>query len=471
MLISRGVKSGKLKKLAPKVYTTNLKDSAETIIRRNLVDLLAWRLPGCVLSFRTAQTLTPTDRGNVWVSYTFTKRLEEYPGLVINVLSGPKPISSDIKIGGQNVYIASECRWVLEVMQPARKGKDGESKAIPQADIEHRLENMLNRGGEIALNGFRDKLRQVAKELGMQEQFETLNKIIAALLQTHNAEVLQTASGKARAAGTPIDTQRVTLFEKLHNFLTSEYFAPVMTSCTTEQSFQTFAFFESYFSNYIEGTIFDVSEAKQIVDTGIPLPKRREDSHDILGTYKLVSNQHEISLVPSTENEFIESLRYRHSVLLGGRPDMQPGMFKDRANRAGDTVFVQPELVEGTLRYGFRYYIALQNPLARAIMMHFLVSEVHPFNDGNGRTARVMMNAELATANQSKIIIPNVYRDDYILSLKKLSRQGDPSVFAQVLQRMQQYSAKIPCDSFDKANDYLSESNAYKNPNEGRLIQ
>lgn len=469
MAIRRAVDNGKLIKLAPKVYTTNQKDSPQTIIRRNMVELLAWRLPGCVLSHRTAQTLMPTEKGNIWVTYTFSKRIEDYPGLVINVLEGPKNARNDIQIGSQQVYIASECRWMLEVMQPIRRGKDGDSKSLPRADIEHRLENMLIRGGESALNDFRDQLRQTASELGMEVQFDELSRIISALLQTHEADVLVTKAGKARAAGSPIDTHRVELFEKLYSFLNSDYFAPVGTTCDTEQSYQTFAFFESYFSNYIEGTIFEVSEAKQIVDTGVPIQKRREDSHDILGTYRLVSNQHEMGLIPKTENEFIESLRYRHSVLLGGRPDMQPGMFKSRANRAGDTVFVLPELVEGTLRYGFRYYVTLQNPFARAVMMHFLVSEVHPFNDGNGRTARVMMNAELTAANQSKIIIPNVYRDDYILSLKKLSRQGEPSVFVRVLQRMQQYASGIPCETFDGANAFLSRTNAFKNPDEGIL--
>jgi Fic family protein len=40
----------------------------------------------------------------------------------------------------------------------------------------------------------------------------------------------------------------------------------------------------------------------------------------------------------------------------------------------------------------------------------FLVSEVHPFLDGNGRLARVMINAELAAARQMRVLIPIVYR-------------------------------------------------------------
>jgi fido (protein-threonine AMPylation protein) len=35
----------------------------------------------------------------------------------------------------------------------------------------------------------------------------------------------------------------------------------------------------------------------------------------------------------------------------------------------------------------------------------FFVSEVHPFLDGNGRLARVVMNAELAAARQMRVLI------------------------------------------------------------------
>ncbi len=58
----------------------------------------------------------------------------------------------------------------------------------------------------------------------------------------------------------------------------------------------------------------------------------------------------------------------------------------------------------------------------RAIFMMFLVSEVHPFADGNGRVARVMMNAELAAAQQVRVLIPIVYRSNYISALARAKR-------------------------------------------------
>ena len=55
--------------------------------------------------------------------------------------------------------------------------------------------------------------------------------------------------------------------------------------------------------------------------------------------------------------------------------------------------------------------------------MMFLVTEVHPFADGNGRVARIMMNAELAAAQQTRVLIPIVYRSNYLSSLRALRQR------------------------------------------------
>ena len=71
----------------------------------------------------------------------------------------------------------------------------------------------------------------------------------------------------------------------------------------------------------------------------------------------------------------------------------------------------------------------------------FLLSEIHPFLDGNGRLARVMMNAELVRENQSKIIIPTVFREDYMGALKKLTNSlADSAKSAEnYTRRMKEY--------------------------------
>ena len=468
--ISYKLAKGTLRKIAPRIYTTNLLDSPENIIKRNLIPILGWRFPGCVISHKSASMLRPTPSGNLYITYKFTRRIDDIPGLILNVMQGPGHLDSDIKLGSDDVYASSEERWMLEVLQPSKRGRDGESKGMAQSDVEARLDSMIRAGGEERVNAFRDKARLVAEVLGMQKEFESLNIIVSALLSTHESSVLHTPEGRARATGDPLDPTRIPIFEALYDELSKMYFPIMDDNNKSEEAFRMFSFFESYFSNYIEGTEFEIEEARQIVETGISLPKRTEDSHDILGTFNLLSNRQEMLRTPDTEEEFISLLRHRHGVLLGGREDCNPGVFKTKKNRAGNTDFVSPELVPGTLKYGFKLYRNLREPFAKAIFMMFLCSEVHPFNDGNGRVSRVMMSAELYSAGQIRIIVPTVYREDYLLALRRLSRSKDPIPYIRVMERLQQFSANLWGEDFYQLDEYLRKCNAYEKPENAKLV-
>ena len=61
----------------------------------------------------------------------------------------------------------------------------------------------------------------------------------------------------------------------------------------------TLAFFEAYFSNFIEGTEFAVGEAADIVFRGIIPKERPEDAHDVLGTWRIVSDYREMNRIPA----------------------------------------------------------------------------------------------------------------------------------------------------------------------------
>jgi Fic/DOC family len=130
-------------------------------------------------------------------------------------------------------------------------------------------------------------------------------------------------------------------------------------------------------------------------------------------------------------------------VILSGRPEVHPGAFKDRRNQVGDHVFVHPDLVTGTLLEGLRHLQALPPDLPRAIFATFMVAEVHPFTDGNGRVERVVMSAELSAAGLQRIVIPLCYRDNYLQGLRALSRDGNPTPLIRILDFAQEYAAAI----------------------------
>ncbi len=294
---------------------------------------------------------------------------------------------------------------------------------------------------------------QVAPVLQMEKEFEHLNKVIGALLNTQPSKLLSSPVAKARALGEPFDPARITLFEMLYETLAGKHYPEYADKNVSPKAYQNFAFFESYFSNYIEGTIFEIEEAKKIILTEMPLPARNEDSHDVLGTYKIVSDRKEMSACPKTAAELIQILLYRHSILLANRADKKPGQFKDKNNRAANTEFVEWQLVMGSLKKGFEWYALLQHPFAKAAYIMFLISEVHSFIDGNGRIARIMMNGELTAQNFSKIIDPSVYREDYMGALRKLTRQNDTDTYIRMLLRIYQFSSTIQGEDMDQMED------------------
>ncbi|GHT20559.1 Fic family protein [Bacteroidia bacterium] len=465
--IGSSEKSGKIRQIAPRIYSANLRDAVERIVKRNFLEILKWRFPNAVISHRSASELHPTETGNFFVTSNYTKKITDLKGFTLNVMAGKAALDSDVNLDG--IYASSEWRWVLENMQISRK-KGGESKTFPIELIEDKLEKIIIREGEAGINKFRDKAKEIAAQLDFWQEFEKLNALISALLSTHNSAVLSSASAKARATGMPFDAQRVELFEILYDKLKDYYFPERPDKNDSEESFLLFSFFEAYFSNYIEGTKFTVGDARQIVETGIAVPKRVKDSHDILGTFNILSNRQEMTTIPTTADELIKLLKNRHLTMMAERAEeVNAGVFKSQNNRAGSTEFVDFTLVEGTLRQGFRYYAALTDPMAKALFVMFMVAEIHPFTDGNGRISRIMGNAELFKSGQSRIIVPTVYREDYIMSLKKLTSRKDPDAFIRVMDKLQHFSNNIFGDDFEALNAYFNETNAYKEPSEAKL--
>ena len=456
-LLLRLKHEGRVKRLAPRIYTTNLTDSAENIIRRNLWTIAGNLWPGARLSHRTAFEYAPHN-GHVFLAYKYTRKIC-LPGVTVHFLSTPASLESDYPFLG-NLGVSSLARAMLENLEPD-KTQGGVAKCQDAESLESRLEAEFAAGGETALNKLRDDARVVASQTGHRREFDRLDRMIGALLSTRPADVLTSKVALARAAGEPFDSARIELFGALLAKLNSTAFPDFPDPNVLQTSFSTFAFFESYFSNYIEGTVFELDEARRIVEAGVSIPSRDADSHDILGTFAIASNRAEMSRTAKDAEGFLELLRERHRVVMSGRPAIRPGMFKTHDNRAGETHFVSVDCVRGTLKRGFDMARALRHPFARALFMLFMTSEVHPFEDGNGRISRLVMNAELVSAGQAKVIVPTVFRQDYIGALRRLSRNGDPDVLIAAMNRLRDFSRRLSCDSFDTARRQLEASSAF----------
>jgi hypothetical protein len=77
-----------------------------------------------------------------------------------------------------------------------------------------------------------------------------------------------------------------------------------------------------------------------------------------------------------------------------------------------------------------------------------------------------MMNAELVAAGQQKIIIPTVYRNNYLSSLKALTHNGLTDPLIRTMDFAQKYTRSLDWDDFEEAQRQLNATNAFLDPNE-----
>ncbi len=461
--VSRAVAVGRLRKLGSRLYTTNLTENPESLVRRHLWDITAGLFPGGLIADRTAIEQRPAPDGSVFIVASKGGKVT-LPGVTLRARRDLGPQPDDFKLR-DNLYCMSTARALLENMRPSR-ARSGAAPTLKRSEIETWLERFLRNSGKERLNAVRDQIKAVAPALKREAAAAELDGMIGTLLGTREAKLVSRVA-KARARGASFDPRRVELFEKLHDALRRFPPEPARVWQPSGRAGINQAFFEAYFSNFIEGTEFAVEEARAIVFEGVIPRNRPADAHDVIGTFRLVSDAAEMKRLPHSVDSFIELLRHRHRTIMGGRPQASPGEFKERSNQFGSMVFVAPDDVHGTLAEGLRIYQRLTEPLHRAVFMMFLVSEVHPFTDGNGRVARVMMNAELAAAGQVRVLIPIVYRSNYLTALRALSGNAWPEPIIKTLVFAQRYVAAVPWDDLKGAHAVLTRTNAFVRPEEG----
>jgi Fic family protein len=109
-----------------------------------------------------------------------------------------------------------------------------------------------------------------------------------------------------------------------------------------------------------------------------------------------------------------------------------------------DVTLLSPEQLEGMMKQFEKDLINLKtklHPIAYAATIHNKFVTIHPFMDGNGRTARLLMNLVLMKTGYSITIIPPIYRTDYI-SAAYQGNNGKDEPFINLLSSMVYESQK-----------------------------
>lgn len=91
------------------------------------------------------------------------------------------------------------------------------------------------------------------------------------------------------------------------------------------------------------------------------------------------------------------------------------------------------EAVRDAMPEYFRLLREEKHPAVRAILGHFMFGFIHPYNDGNGRMSRFIMNAMLSTGGYTWTIIPVEKRKVYMEALEKASIEGDITDFTRLI--------------------------------------
>lgn len=457
--LSRAAKDGRLRRLARGMYTDDLSSAAEDIVAQHRWAIVAQLIPDAVIVDRSAATGGAPAQHTLFVASEQRSRHVELPGLTIAVRRG-KRLASDLP-WASNLVIASQARTLVDNLAVSR-GRGRIARTLSREELGDWVARQARLGGDERLHRLRDQAKRIAVELGVAERCADIDAFIGAALGTRTAPAGSRAL-TARATRGGFDDDRVRLFEQVANELAGlgpSAEVPATLPAPTDEAASGVGFWEAYFSNYIEGTVFAIEQAQEIVATGTPPADRPADGHDILGTYRIVTSLDNRARTPSSPEEFCNLIRARNAEILAGRPELGPGDWKKDRNQAGSFAFVDPPLVEGTLNEGFAHREKISNPLGRALYMFFVVSEVHPFADGNGRVARATMNAELSAANETRIVIPIVWRNEYFTALRQLSRAGNVGLFVRTLAYTWRWTAAMNWDDDPTTRAQLERTNA-----------
>lgn len=427
--------------MATGVWTADMVSAPHTIVAANIWAIVARTMPDAVVADRSAAADGRVSDGIVTVATNRRSTPLTLPG--VTVIARPLVRASDDLPWSHGLTMSSPARTLADNLAVSRASKRRAAPTLAPAELQDWLARKAVTWGPQQLENVRAQAIAVADELGHPERAAQVDELVAEVSGVRPLRAHSGAFIRAAVAGRAWDERRVSLFEQLATQLTErgddepEWLAPPAVD-------GELPFFEAYFSNYIEGTQFSIDDAREIVETQTAPAMRNADGHDILGTHRCVIDPVGRASTSDDVDELLSLMRARHNTLLGGRPDMAPGEWKAQNNRVGQHEFVDHALVEGTLRRGFAGRATVPPGFGRAVYMMYVVSEVHPFLDGNGRVARLMMNAELSAVGAVRIVVPTVLSDEYLSALRRLSTHGDADALRKVVAFAWRWTAAMP---------------------------
>jgi Fic family protein len=198
-----------------------------------------------------------------------------------------------------------------------------------------------------------------------------------------------------------------------------------------------------YHSNAIEGNVLNVGETRQVVEMGLTLTgKPLKDQAEARNLAHAIDFLEQLATHP--ERPILESdIRQMHAVVLKGIDDDNAGRYRSVPVEISGSAYKPPgpESVPGQMEDFARWLgtasvvtsdHASPEALIRAAVAHTWFVYIHPFIDGNGRVARLLMNLLLMRYGYPIAIITKEDRLRYYDALET-SQASDLSPFLALL--------------------------------------
>ena len=186
----------------------------------------------------------------------------------------------------------------------------------------------------------------------------------------------------------------------------------------------------TYTSNAIEGNTLTLRETAEVIEHGItvggkPLKDHLEavDHHDAVLWMRALASQ------PTPIGEGVVRELHRR-IVARSEPDIAGIHSPHRRRIAGSAaIFPNPLKIPELMReFGRTLEAAATNPEA-AFDAHFRLAAIHPFSDGNGRVARLLMNLLLIRSGYVPVAVRPEDRKTYLDTLERASLTGDLQPF------------------------------------------
>lgn len=187
----------------------------------------------------------------------------------------------------------------------------------------------------------------------------------------------------------------------------------------------------AYHSNKIEGNALTEKQTASLFDTGTLSAEdaliRAKDVEEMTGHF-LMFNEMLKTYDQPLSHELIK--RYHYKLKSGVFEDIANGYpigeYKNRRNRVSDIVTALSEEVEERMTELLAGYNALpQHTLTDLAKFHAEYEMIHPFQDGNGRTGRVILFKECLKNGLVPFVISDDKKIEYYHALNTAQFKGD----------------------------------------------